>query len=80
MGFRSKHHNQSVAIPQPDNISDLEWWLHQSQDWIKSHFPTPEPKVILTTDASGKGWGAVLLDQQARGDWNLEQMRNSGER
>lgn len=57
----------------PGSRSDLEWWINALRQWNGSlAVPLPTDSV-LTTDASGTGWGATFLDRKARGDWTPAQ-------
>ena len=51
---------------------DLRWWLKNIQN-----FPTPVkrtyPTIVLYTDASQKGWGAVRESTRTNGLWSVEE-------
>ena len=50
------------------SVADLSWWIenmpHSSRDIIH-----PTPFMIIQTDASTLGWGAVFGDQEVGGRW-----------
>ena len=49
---------------------ELVWWRDNLDQWNgRSLIPT-EPDLAMYTDASTKGWGAVLTGQVAKGFWN----------
>ncbi|VDI82133.1 Hypothetical predicted protein [Mytilus galloprovincialis] len=64
-------------ILSEDNISDLNWWVNN----VKSSFKPinqKDPDVILKTDSSSKGWGAVVQDTllETKGFWSYEEQKN----
>ena len=48
----------------------LEWWRHRSNTLRRVPIKHKPPTIMLTTDASTVGWGAVCKDWTVRGSWN----------
>jgi ribonuclease HI len=55
-----------------DAKTELLWWIDNIMGAQKVLI-TPSPEIILTTDASNIGWGAVLRDQQTGGHWSPQE-------
>ena len=51
---------------------DLRWWIENIQKF-PSKVLKDSVSVVLTTDASLEGWGAVLDDVVTGGDWSSEE-------
>ncbi len=55
-----------------DAKTELLWWIDNIM-CAQKVLITPSPEIILTTDASNIGWGAVLRDQQTGGHWSPQE-------
>ena len=42
---------------------DLEWWIHNLSEWNGRAVQTPDPTLVIETDASKKGWGGHSLGE-----------------
>ena len=51
---------------------DLQWWIDHV-DTAYSYICKSEPDVYLTSDASGKGWGASDGTTHTGGRWNADE-------
>ncbi|KAK3725591.1 hypothetical protein RRG08_043009 [Elysia crispata] len=54
-------------------VKDLEWWFYAVSAWNgKSFHVKPKDHIQLVTDASGEGWGGIIVDshQEAQGAWD----------
>ena len=60
--FSSKLQLSSAAI------AELKWWRENIESAI-NHVTHGNPDIIITTDASTLGWGAVLENQSVGGQW-----------
>ena len=49
---------------------DLRWWIDNVDDVAISN-----PEMVIATDASSTGWGAVLGNKRTRGVWNLHEQQ-----
>lgn len=48
---------------------ELTWWATHLPEQAFRPIRIPPPSVVITTDASLVGWGAVCQDQEAHGQW-----------
>ena len=60
--FSSKLQLSSAAI------AELNWWRENIES-ATNHVTHGNPDIIITTDASTLGWGAVLENQSIGGHW-----------
>ena len=52
---------------------ELRWWI-ESLSWVNGkRLIAPSPDLVMTTDASGKGWGAVCQGETTQGVWGKEE-------
>ena len=65
---------QDKLIPLTPVIKDLclAWASPERLLQGKSFAPPPSPRLVLTTDASRQGWGAVLPPHRVSGIWSKE--------
>ena len=50
------------------SVDDLNWW-YDNVSLVSAPIMRETPKIELTTDASGIGWGAVLNELSTGGHW-----------
>lgn len=43
---------------------DLDWWLTALSEWNGAPIQVKAPQLQVATDASGSGWGGVILDSK----------------
>ena len=69
---KSKGNFESTMIITDRMKSDLIWWIDNlpNQKRLICH---DNPSLIITTDASLSGWGAVCEDQRIGGRWNEQE-------
>jgi len=48
---------------------EIRWWLNHLKQWNGKSIITPSPDLIIDTDASKKGWGAVCKNVTTQGMW-----------
>ena len=53
--------------------NDLQWWVDQISTWNDRSIITPAPDLIITTDASLQGWGAVCQGVRTRELWSQQE-------
>ena len=58
-------------------VEELKWWENNLEIWNGKAIILGPPKVTITTDASGTGWGAVCMEKTAQGLWSMLE-RNYG--
>ena len=56
----------------PASRSELTWWIHNVETSYKNII-VPSPDIMLTTDASTKGWVAVLGRNKTGGLWDKDE-------
>ncbi|XP_068696744.1 uncharacterized protein [Montipora capricornis] len=57
----------------PSARVELAWWLRHTLNANGSPVHLPPPDMIITTDASKKGWGAVHQSFQTNGRWSQKE-------
>lgn len=57
----------------PSARVELAWWLKHTLNANGSPVHLPLPDMIITTDASKKGWGAVHQSLQTNGKWSQKE-------
>ena len=70
--LEGKGYNSVVPLNK-ECQNDLQWWIHQLSTWNGRSIISPAPDLIITTDASLKGWGAVCQGVHTRGLWTKEE-------
>ena len=66
--------NFGHAMSLSKTAYDLRWWI----DNVESSFndmAISNPEMVIATDASSTGWGAVLGSTRTRGVWNLHEQQ-----
>lgn len=54
---------------------DIQWWIEHLKILNGKSLLAIQPQVIVTTDASNSGWGAVLDSSVVAGQWNREELQ-----
>jgi len=54
------------------SIQELLWWITYALQ-AKKHISYPTPSMIIQTDASKKGWGAVFKGRKIGGRWTTSE-------
>ena len=54
-------------------LLELRWWIDSIREWNGRAIISPSPDLVIETDASLTGWGAVLDQQRIGGAWNSEE-------
>jgi hypothetical protein len=68
--------NQSYESPvvlTQDCINELNWWTSEIETWNGRSLIRVAPDMIITTDASKKGWGAECSGVTTQGLWAKEE-------
>ena len=69
----TKKYNTPLVL-NPDSKADLSWWASLIQTPMGAPVCTPSPTVTVHSDASSKGWGAVLNGKMGMGGvWSPEE-------
>jgi len=72
-GWSLLHNNQSYETEitlTEESKQELRWWLYNLQQWNGKAIISPNPDLMITTDASKKGWGAVCQNVTTQGLWS----------
>ena len=56
--------------------SELKWWFRHLQDWNGKSLISPAPDLVITTDSSMMGWGAVCNGTTTQGLWSPSEKLN----
>ncbi|XP_038059021.1 uncharacterized protein LOC119730278 [Patiria miniata] len=68
--YRPRWHPIDHPVPTMSwLVPHLRWWLVEANITQGRVFRPPRPSVLITTDASGYGWGATLHPRQVAGVW-----------
>ena len=71
--LRKKMSYQSVPTLNTKSITELTWWIENLRFCNGRTFSQLNPQVIIQTDASLTGWGAVCNGVQTSGQWSEEE-------
>ena len=74
--LQKHNHQYNVCTPLTRaSKTELTWWLTNLQQVNGSQMvPTP-PDIIIFTDASKKGWGAICNNVRTNGKWSLQEVQ-----
>ena len=67
---------QSIDSPVqlgPAQWEELTWWIEQAQLWNSYSLRPPKQVLMIQTDASRAGWGAVCQGRSTGGPWSLQE-------
>ena len=72
--YRPNLHPLSKPVPLSHIVhQELDWWEMESNLLVGRVFPVPPPQLVVTTDASKKGWGGHLKTFRVSGVWSQDQ-------
>ena len=69
-----KSYDACISLCQKSRI-ELDWWLENLHKVNGSPIHPPPPDMVITTDASKKGWGAVQGPHKTNGKWSEQEAR-----
>ena len=71
---RSPDYDSSVKLSS-EAVKDLQWWIHSLRHHNGRPIYSPEPTLVLESDASKKGWGAHCRENgiSTGGPWTREE-------
>jgi hypothetical protein len=64
---------ESKVTLTPESKEELRWWVLHLQQVNGKSIISPGPDVVIQTDASLLGWGAVSNGRTVRGHWTPEE-------
>ncbi|XP_065189509.1 uncharacterized protein LOC135820128 [Sycon ciliatum] len=50
-------------------LNELSWWINHLSEWNGRNLLSPKPDLVIETDASTIGWGAVCQGNRTGGPW-----------
>ena len=63
------NYNMKVSL-NPACQEELQWWIAHLNAWNGQAILTPPPDLVIETDASQQGWGAVCKEVRTGGLWS----------
>eukprot|EP00794_Sanderia_malayensis_P001543 gene1543-1706_t len=57
-----------------EECEEINWWVENAANSFK-HIIETEPNVVIETDASNIGWGAVCDNVTAGGLWSQDEQK-----
>ena len=66
---------KSHMILSPSSKTELTWWI-ENMSSVKRDISHPNPSRVIQTDASKKGWGAVVANEETGGRWTAIEATN----
>ena len=63
----------ALMVLSPSARVELAWWLKDTHSANGSPVHLPPPDMIITNDASKKGWGVVHHSLQTNGTWSQKE-------
>ena len=73
--LRKKYSYESATPLNPACEQELRWWISHLQQVNGREIKVPPPHLIIDTDDSLSGWGAVCQNQTVRGLWTQEEKK-----
>jgi hypothetical protein len=64
----NKGNYSGELVISPESVTDITWWI-DNIDFAYKEASISNPHIVITTDASKKGWGAVYNTQSIGGQW-----------
>ena len=76
--YRALEYDKSSALKcsSVQSKNELSWWI-QNIDKSQNDISLSNPDVLLKTDASGFGWGAVFNERKTHGFWSEKEKQLS---
>jgi len=65
-------YDANITLP-PEVRKEITWWTSHLREWNGKSVITPSPDLIITTDASKKGWGAICQQVATQGVWGINE-------
>ena len=69
---RSRSFDTLVTLDQRA-VEELLWWKDQLRNWNGRDIVPPPPDMVIETDASNIGWGAVCRGVRTGGPWSQQE-------
>ncbi len=72
--LQQKSYSAMVTLTK-EAQEELHWWIHYLQDWNCRAIISPGLDMVVETDASKTGWGAVCQSTEVSGLWTTEESK-----
>ena len=69
-GLRRHHSYLSQLALNAQSQKELNWWIDNLKQWSSRTIHCSKPEVIIESDASDSGWGAICGSQRTGGQWS----------
>jgi len=70
--WKSQSYHTSIVLSEEVKL-ELKWWLENLKLSNGKSLLMSEPDLVMSTDASKKGWGVDCQGQRTGGPWNQEE-------
>ena len=68
----SRSYRTQITLSK-ESQQELQWWIYKLHEWNgRDILPTP-PNLLIQSDASLQGWGAVCKGTRTGGHWSAEE-------
>ena len=71
--MRGRQNYEAQVLLTEEAHKELKWWMESLEQANGKRLITLSPDLVITTDASKKGWGAVCLGEATQGQWGKEE-------
>ena len=73
--LRQHPHYQGTVSLSEEAQADLQWWHSELPSHCSTSMLKPEASIVIESDASKSGWGAVCQGVPTGGRWTLEETK-----
>ena len=71
--LKSQQNYEAWVTLTPECKAELMWWAESLEHHNGQSFIVTSPDLVITTDASKTGWGAVMEEVKTQGAWSEEE-------
>lgn len=68
----SQDYSTEITLP-PEAKEELRWWVEHFTQWNGRSLLVHNPSMVIETDASDRGWGAVCNEIRTGGPWTPQE-------
>ena len=72
---QGQNYNAQVVLSQTSK-EDLQWWINHLREFNGRKIAIDQNPLIIQTDASNQGWGAVCQNVKIGGYWSESEKQN----
>ena len=70
----AKNYQSRIKLSQACK-EEIKWWINHVQEHNGKLLLTPSPDLMIESDASNLGWGAVCQEMKMGGPWSKEEKK-----